>query len=71
MKTTKYAKPNRSYVTAEEVAETMGVCLGKAYEIIKKLNAELDAKGYLTVRGKVSRKYFEERTYGDAGGESE
>ncbi|MDO5783435.1 MAG: hypothetical protein Q4P20_00065 [Eubacteriales bacterium] len=61
MKTTKYAEGNTRYVTAAEVAEAMGVCLATAYTVIKKLNAELNEKGYITVRGKVSRKYFEER----------
>ena len=32
--------------------------------IIKKLNTELKEKGYITVAGRVSRKYYEERTYG-------
>lgn len=34
-----------------------------------KINSELEKKGYIVIRGKVSRKYFEERIYGmsDAG----
>ena len=36
----------------------------KAYSLIQELNAELKEKGYLTVTGRVSRKYFEERFYG-------
>lgn len=28
------------------------------------MNDELNAKGYLTVAGRVSRKYYEERFYG-------
>ena len=31
---------------------------------IKCLNQELNTKGYITVSGKVSSKYFEERVYG-------
>lgn len=42
----------------------MGVSEGKAYKIIRQLNDELKAAGYLTVAGRVSRKYFEERIYG-------
>ncbi|MDD6612682.1 MAG: hypothetical protein PUE91_10805 [Clostridiales bacterium] len=61
MKTTKYAEGNTRYVTAAEVAETMGVCMATAYTVIKRLNAELEEKGFITVRGKVSRKYFYER----------
>lgn len=51
----------------EEVQEILGIGKSKAYDIIRKLNAELDKKGYLTVRGKVNIKYFQERMY--AGGE--
>lgn len=35
-----------------------------AYKIIRKLNKELNEKGYITVAGKVSKKYFNERYYG-------
>lgn len=40
-----------------------GVSKAYAYKVIKKLNSELTEKGYLTVSGKVSRKYFDERYY--------
>ena len=36
----------------------------KAYAIIKEYNAELEAKGYFTMRGKCQRKYFEQKIYG-------
>ena len=36
----------------------------KAYAIIKEYNAELEAKGYFTMRGKCPRKYFERKIYG-------
>ncbi|MCI9009523.1 MAG: transcriptional regulator [Lachnospiraceae bacterium] len=45
-------------MAALEVSES------KAYGIIKKLNQELEAQGYITVRGKISRVYFEEKLYG-------
>ena len=28
------------------------------------INSELEKKGYIVIRGKASRKYFEERIYG-------
>ena len=34
--------------------------------IIKRLNQELENKGYITVSGKVSKKYFADRFYGGA-----
>ncbi len=53
----------RQYVTAQEVSETLGVSLAKGYDIIRRLNAELENRGYLTVRGKTSRAYFNEKLY--------
>ena len=40
-----------------------------AYKLMRQINSELEKKGYIVIRGKVSRKYFEERIYGmsDAG----
>lgn len=35
-----------------------------AYKLMSKLNRELEAKGYLTVAGRVNRQYFNERLYG-------
>lgn len=52
----------RMYVTAKDVGAMIGVSRATAYQILAKLNAELGKKGYITVRGKVSRKYFLERT---------
>ena len=52
------------YVTAEELSEAYGICLSKAYKLIRQLNAELEAKGFITVQGKVPRRYVEERVYG-------
>ena len=55
---------NKRFLNAKDVAEYMEVSESMAYKIIKKLNEELKAKGYLTIAGKVSRIYFLERTYG-------
>ncbi|WP_367177886.1 transcriptional regulator [Ihubacter massiliensis] len=54
----------KTYYTVDEVKTLMGVAETKAYGIIKQLNKELEDKGYITVRGKVSKKYFNERFYG-------
>lgn len=50
-------------VRVEEVMEICDISKGKAYEIIRQLNKELQSQGYITVAGRVPRKYFEERTY--------
>ncbi len=51
-------------VSASEIVESLGVSRAYAYNLIKKLNRELEEKGYITISGKVSRQYFEEKIYG-------
>lgn len=43
----------KMYVTAEEVAELLGVSRGYAYKIIRGLNDELKAKGFRVISGKI------------------
>ena len=60
----------KSFMRVEEVAQELGVSKSFAYKIVQKLNAELREKGYLTISGRVSRQYFEEKLcYGGAGKE--
>lgn len=55
---------SKQYITAKEIAETIGMSESFAYKIIRELNAELKAKGYITVSGRVSRAYFEKNGTG-------
>ena len=48
-------------MSVEEVMAEVGVGKNTAYQIIKQLNAELEARGKLTFRGRVNRRYFEEK----------
>jgi len=52
------------FVMVDEVARDFKVSRGFAYKLIKQMNDELKAKGYLTVAGRVSRKYYIEKVYG-------
>lgn len=52
------------FVTAQDVEEELGVSLSYAYKLIRRLNAEREAQGFVTIKGRVSRRYFEERIYG-------
>ena len=54
----------RQMIGWEDVVAALGVSRSTAYQIIRRLNQELEKAGYITVRGKVSRVYFEKRTYG-------
>lgn len=51
---------NQKYMmTANEVANALGCKIGLAYKLIRQWNAELEAMGKLTIRGKINKKYFE------------
>ena len=52
------------YMTVNDVMQVIGCKEGLAYKIIRNMNSELKAKGYLTVNGKVPRRYFQEKIYG-------
>lgn len=54
----------QAFIHADEVAATLGVSKPYAYKVVRELNKELQEKGFLTISGKVSRRYFEERVYG-------
>ena len=48
----------KMFMKVEDVAAELGVSRSFAYKVIQELNKELKAKGYLTVAGRVNRKYF-------------
>ncbi len=51
-------------MTATEVSEYLGTSKAHAYKVMRQLNEELKNQGYITIQGKVSRAYFEEKIYG-------
>ena len=54
---------NKLFMRAEEVAKELGVSQAYAYKLIKQLNEELKAKGYLVISGRLNREYFSEKVY--------
>ena len=52
------------FVRAEEVAGALGISKPYAYKLVREMNEELKQKGFLTIPGRVSRRYFEEKFYG-------
>ena len=59
---------NKKFLNAEDVASYMDISISMAYRIIRNLNKELAAQGFITVTGRVSRVFFEEKIYGVANG---
>ena len=55
---------NKMFMRVEDVAEEMGVSVSYAYKLIRQLNEELKAKGFITISGRINREYFNERLYG-------
>ena len=52
------------FIRADDVAQELNVSKPYAYKLIRKLNEELKAKGFITIAGRVNRQYFNERLYG-------
>ena len=49
---------------ASDVAAILQIGNSKAYSIIREMNQELKAAGFYTIRGRISRVYFEKRFFG-------
>jgi len=63
---------DKNFMRVEDVARELDVSKSYAYKIVQKLNKELEAKGYITISGRVNRQYFLERTcYGGSAEDSE
>lgn len=55
---------NELFISAEEIAKELGMSKAYAYKLMQIFNKELQGKGYMTIRGRISKAYFEERFYG-------
>lgn len=45
-------------IGAQEVAAILGVKIGCAYKVIRQLNAQLEAQGKITIRGRINRSFL-------------
>lgn len=52
------------FIRVDEVARELDVSKPYAYKLIRKLNDELKAQGFVTIAGRINRQYFNERLYG-------
>ena len=52
------------FIRVDEVAMELDVSTSYAYKLIRQLNNELKAKGFVVIAGRVNRQYFNERLYG-------
>lgn len=54
---------NELFVTAGEIAQELGVSKPLAYKLVRQMNEKLEEKGFITIAGCVSKKYYEEKFY--------
>lgn len=52
------------FYTAIDISVMLGISKASAYSIIRRLNKELEEKGYIVLQGKISKAYFSEKWYG-------
>ncbi len=55
---------NKIYISALELSEMLGISLGYAYKIIRRMNKDLEEQGFLVISGKLPRRYFEQHWFG-------
>ena len=49
---------SKRFLTAQDVMEMLGVSLSYSYKLIRRLNAELEADGFVTIIVRGSSQYF-------------
>ena len=57
---------DKNFLNATDVSEYMDISVPMAYKVIRKLNDELKSQGYITISGKINRRYFEQKVNGFA-----
>lgn len=53
----------KMFMRVDEVAQSLDVSMPYAYKLIRQLNEELKKKGFITIAGRIDRKYFYEKFY--------
>ena len=52
---------SNTFMRVDDVALELGISKSYAYKIIKNLNSTLKDMGYMTVSGRINKKYFMEK----------
>lgn len=48
----------------EEVAQELSCSKSHAYKLVKSMNKELEAQGYITMAGRIPKAYWAKKMYG-------
>lgn len=51
----------KTFYKAEDIKEMLDVSTSSAYKIIRDLNEELKKDGYITISGRISKKFFDSK----------
>ena len=52
------------YFSAKDISEMLDISMATSYKLIRSMNEELLALGYIVLQGKVPKQYFKEKYYG-------
>jgi predicted transcriptional regulator len=63
LKEGRFAMTDKRFLHADDVARLLEISESSAYRLVRKLNNELEEKGMITIAGKISKRYFEEKVY--------
>ena len=55
------ASEKKRFLRVQDIAQELSVSTSHAYKIIKALNQEMEAKGFMVVSGRVNRSFFEKK----------
>lgn len=55
------AEVQKKYINSSELMQMLGLSKWKAHQLIRRLNKELESKGFITIKGRIPRAYLEER----------
>lgn len=53
------------FYIVDDVQSILGISRSKAYQVMQSLNNELEKMGFITLSGKIPKKFFDERLYCD------
>jgi len=52
------------FIRVDEMVKELQISKPYAYKLMREMNEDLKKKGFMTIAGRVSRKYYEEKFYG-------
>ena len=52
------------FIRVDDMVSELQISKPYAYKLMREMNDELRKKGFMTISGRISRQYFEEKFYG-------